>query len=519
MSKEKFLKPAFKQHIDPVTFFNENHVETAKEIIASSHGKLSYVEKYYTFKNGYFTFSEHELLKVPIGEKLTPFQILNILRFYGNFTSAVMYIERTYMEKKIPFIRVGVDYFKKIEKKDRYHIERPELKRWTKTEIIQDYGKTLINHVPKYDDFIIEPDNLNYCDVIEGRKGIFYNLYNPFTHKPNEGEWTWTERLLKHIFGDQYELGLRYMQVLYLMPKQILPILVLASKKRGTGKSTFLNWLSQIFGSNMVIINPEDLTGQFNGIYARSNIIAIEETMIDKQTSTEKLKAITTQKEISVNQKHVDNYKIPFFGKVIINTNNENNFVRIDDEEIRFWIRKLPDLDPGNANHLIEDDLKKEIPAFLHYLAQMPEIDRTKSRMIFTPEEIKTEHLELIKDESKPGLYKDMVLLLTDMFFENDISTIEFTAKQFKEYYYNNDSRASVNYISKICKEEFGKVPEMKRATPLHDSLSNEKYGIKTSGMYFTFTVEDIGMTIDEYSNKQIELKTLTSDDDEKAPY
>ena len=46
-----------------------------------------------------------------------------------------------------------------------------------------------------------------------------------------------------HIFGDQYELGLDYLQILYTMPQQKLPILLLVSEERNTGKSTILNFL------------------------------------------------------------------------------------------------------------------------------------------------------------------------------------------------------------------------------------------------------------------------------------
>jgi hypothetical protein len=47
------------------------------------------------------------------------------------------------------YIRVGTDYFKIIEKKDRYNIERIELKRWTKEEIKQDHGVRLLDDIDK----------------------------------------------------------------------------------------------------------------------------------------------------------------------------------------------------------------------------------------------------------------------------------------------------------------------------------------------------------------------------------
>ena len=57
------------------------------------------------------------------------------------------------------YIRVGVDYFKIIEKPDRYGIIHTELKKWNRREIELDHGKELVKKIAKYDDFIIEPDN------------------------------------------------------------------------------------------------------------------------------------------------------------------------------------------------------------------------------------------------------------------------------------------------------------------------------------------------------------------------
>jgi len=51
-----------------------------------------------------------------------------------------------------------------------------------------------------------------------------------------------------------------------------------------------------IFGDNFIQINPEDLSSQFNSSYASKNIIAIDETVIEKSHASEKLKSIATAK-------------------------------------------------------------------------------------------------------------------------------------------------------------------------------------------------------------------------------
>jgi len=159
-------------------------------------------------------------------------------------------------------------------------------------------------------------------------------------------------------------VGIKYLQVLYLFPKLPLPVLALVSKERQTGKSTFIDWISVLFGANFVLINPQDLTSDFNGIYATSNVIAIEEAVVEKALTVEKVKALSTQKTISTNIKMVQNFMLPFFGKIIMASNNEDKFIRIDDEEIRFFVRKL--VTPNIENHNILNDLVNEIPAFFY---------------------------------------------------------------------------------------------------------------------------------------------------------
>lgn len=497
-SKSDFIKPERKDYIDPVSYYNAYKVQDAVQLFNLHHKKTLFIDDGRTksdevvvMEDGSFEINEHSSLKVPQKCTLTPFQILMILRFKKNFSAAVMHVEQKEMKREIPFCRVGVDYFKIIKKPDRYGIDRTELKRWTKSELITDYGKNFPEVVPKFDDFTIEPSNKDYQPVIRSGANQYRNLYAPFEHKAEGGDLKWTNILMKHVFGEQYEQGVKYMQWVYLKPKQILPILTLVSKERGTGKTTFLNWLSQIYGANMVTINPEDLTGSFNGMYARSNIIAIEETFIDKETSVEKLKALATAKNLAVNQKHIDNYSIPFFGKIIMCTNKVKNFARIDDDEIRFWTRKLGTIDVSNPN--IEDDLVKEIPAFLHFLESQP-MPEIKSRMGFLPEEIETKELLDLKAESKPAIYKE-ILINVDDYFESNTKELDLkvTLKDIKDRWFSNQHNYNKAYIKTILQDEMNMKPTHK---PQRYKPFNE--GIEKTGRYYTFKCDVVREDLDK---------------------
>jgi len=363
------------------------------------------------------------------------------------------------------YIRVGVDYFKIIEKPDRYGIIHTELKKWNRREIELDHGKELVKKIAKYDDFIIEPDN----NGIENSMGKMYNLYNKFPHEPKAGKWKWTKILLEHIFQNQYELALIYLKVLYQYPKQALPILVLVSQERQTGKTTFLNWLNVIFGANMVQIEPDVIGSNFNGEYATANIIGIDETIIDKQIAVEKIKSLATKKFISVNNKNVQQFTIPFFSKIVIASNNEDRFMKIDMVEIRFWLRKLSK--PTIENHNIENDMVKEIPAFLHYLTTLQNPDFSKSRMVFTADQLDNEFLLNVKKESMSGLYHELNELFSDFFSQNDgAKDIKIIPNDIKSKWFKSNNQISIKYIRNVLKNEYKfKVLELQKYTPFND--------------------------------------------------
>ena len=395
------------------------------------------------------------------------------------------------------YIRVGIDYFKVIEKEDRYGIIRTELKRWSKDEIKLDHGSSLLKEINKYDDFVLIPNNKNYDQT----SGEFYNLYAPFQHKPKEGEWKWTKVLLQHIFGEQYNIGVIYLQVLYLYPKQALPVLVLVSKERQTGKSTFIDWLMMVFGANMSLIFPTDLARQFNGSYSRSNIIAIEETVVDQSHIVEKIKALSTQKTINANLKNVNDFQIPFFGKIILASNNERKFMKVDSEEIRFFIRKIAT--PSITNHNILNDMVEEIPAFLHYLETLPLPDFKKSRMVFTPEELVNDSLKSVKNESHTWLYKELLAIFEDQFNNCFVGELmKATPKELRDAFFSHNSSVSSSFIRDVLVDEFKFSKPVKNEA--YKSLNNDVY--KTGQPFYIPKSEIIVIKSDLENDEKIAL-------------
>ncbi len=502
MKMNKFKKPEKNSIYNPIDWFNEfgtmqqifegdkkciSFSDTEATYPVSDASDLSKSPNFILNKNGKIDIKKSNPFDLATGQSFSKFILLTTVKFKGDYFQAMSHVSYNIMQNEIPYIRVGSDYFKVIKKDDRYSGTNVILKSWKKDEIKEDHTKNILCKIYKFDDFTIIPNNVTFIPS----KNNCYNLYAKFPHtKYSDTVYTddisVTLGLLSHIFGEQLELGLKYMKLLYEYPCQILPVLSLVSTERETGKTTFLNYIQMLFGENSTLINPSDLTSSFNDAYATKNIIMIDETVIEKQNVVEKLKSLATAKTISVSQKFVQHYSVPFFGKIIVCTNKETDFMRIDDEEIRFWIRKINPI-VGKKNTNIENDLFNEIPKFLKYLEQLPEIDFSNSRMVFTQEEIQTDSLELIKKESKNGLRKELEIYIEDFFNNNDVNEFEATAKDIKEKWFEHD-REKMSYILKVLKNEMKMTPQPNK---YYFPFNSNNYLEKKKGTPFLFVREN----------------------------
>ena len=108
------------------------------------------------------------------------------------------------------FIRVGTTLYKLV---NQPRLNGGYVKKrivWNNETLRQDYGKDYLATVPKYDGFCTVPDHVDYRPVVDK----FLNLYEPIGHRPQQGEFPCIRSLVRHIFGEQYELGMDYLQLL-----------------------------------------------------------------------------------------------------------------------------------------------------------------------------------------------------------------------------------------------------------------------------------------------------------------
>lgn len=361
---------------------------------------------------------------------------------------------------------------------------------WNNSTLRQDYGKNYLATVPKYDGFCTVPDHLNYRKEIDG----FLNLYEPIEHTPQIGDFPNIRSLVLHIFGEQYNLGLDYLQLLFLQPLQKLPILLLVSEERNTGKSTFLNFLKAVFGDNVTFNTNEDFRSQFNSDWAGKLLIVVDEVLLNRREDSERLKNLSTTFNYKVEAKGKDRTEIAFFAKFVLCSNNEYLPVIIDAGETRYWVRKINPLQNDDTNFL--QKLKEEIPAFLFFLTQRELSTEKESRMWFNPKLTHTAALQKIIRSNRNRLEIEMAELFLDIMSNMNVESVSFCLNDLMTLLIYSQVKAEKHQVRKV-------VQEVWKLTSAPNSLSYTAYEIalhrdchyetkRKIGRFYTITKEQL---------------------------
>ncbi|MFV5695436.1 primase-helicase family protein [Flavobacterium sp. LB3P122] len=353
------------------------------------------------------------------------------------------------------YLRIGTTYFKKslypFPSGDFIEI----LVIWSAELIRQDHGKNLLSEIERFDGFICTPENRP--EHFKKRVQDYYNTYHQISKSPSAGDITHTLTFLSHIFGEQLDLGIDYLQLLYLKPTQILPILCLISKERSTGKSTFLKWLKEIYEYNLTFLTNSDFTSNFNSDWSSKLLICIDEVLFKTDELTERIKYLSTTNTHKTEAKGKDKKEASFFGKFILCSNNETSFIKIDADEIRFWIIKVNRYQKEDVNFLKK--LTDEIPAFLHFLTNRKLSTENQSRMWFTPQQIKTKALQKLVRYNSSKIETELANVLLNTMESLDIEILEFCFSDLLNILNKFRIKYDAAEIKKIVRENWKLVP------------------------------------------------------------
>ena len=307
------------------------------------------------------------------------------------------------------YIRVATTLYKVVQQPLQSGEMKECRKVWSYEALRQDHSKEFISTIEKYDGFCCVPNHANY----QRRIGTFLNDYEPVEVEPRQGSFPQIEHFLRHIFGSHYELGMDYLQLLYTQPLQRLPILLLVSKERNTGKTTFLNLLKALFGRNMTFNTNEDFRSQFNSDWATKLIVAVDEVLLDRREDSERIKNLSTAKSYKAEAKGKDRNEVEFFAKFVLCSNNEQNPIYIEQGETRYWVHKVPTIEGDNPELLSE--MKKELPALLWHLLGRELSTTQMSRMWFDHKLLVTDALRRIVNHNRNKVENEMLQIISEI--------------------------------------------------------------------------------------------------------
>jgi hypothetical protein len=168
-----------------------------------------------------------------------------------------------------------------------------------------------------------------------------------------------------------------------------------------------------------------------------------------------------------------DKIEVEFFGKFILCSNNEDNFIKIDAAEERFWVRKIPKSNTEDTDMLVK--LVKEIPAFLFYLNNRKLKAPRVTRMWFTAAQIRTRALQNLIRHNRSRVEKELASILLMVMDKYELNEIDFCPQDAMFAVNQTRVKTDLTQIRRMLKKEW-------KLTPQDDSLTYEKFSIWNRG-------------------------------------
>lgn len=273
-------------------------------------------------------------------------------------------------------------------------------------------------------------------------------------------------------------------------PIQKLPILLLVSEERNTGKSTFLNFLKAMFRNNVTFNTNEDFRSQFNSDWAGKLIIVVDEVLLNRREDSERLKNLSTTLSYKVEAKGKDRDEIAFFAKFVLCSNNERLPVIIDPGETRYWVRKIHHLENDDTHFL--QKLIEEIPAFLYFLQHRTLTTQNVSRMWFSPKQTETAALLKIIRCNKSKYEVEAAELIKEIMECMEIDSFSFCLNDLLILLNLSQVRIDKHWLRKIVTEDWKLAPApngLTYTTYLFACNKERRFEpIRRVGRYYTIT-------------------------------
>lgn len=294
-----------------------------------------------------------------------------------------------------------------------------------------------------YENFTIVPDNdeNTYSREIRTRDGYrLYNMYYPPTVKQEVGKWPTIEKLLRHVtakYCDEnnqaaYEMLLDYFCIAMCEPMQFLPIIILVSKERGTGKSSLLTLIDYMFGKNAVIGGNDLIASKFNTSIRGKLFVCVDESCLGENREVgEALKYMSTTRSIQIEGKGKDKEEYINFAKFVLCSNEVKKAVFVSKDEIRYWVLNVQPWTEEERDVDAAEKMEEEVKYFMHFLYERYHcstmfVKEKEHRMWFHPDRLMNEDLKLLMSGSESNFESSFIEWIKNMFIDCGREYLDF---------------------------------------------------------------------------------------------
>lgn len=321
-----------------------------------------------------------------------------------------------------------------------------------------------LEELPELNGFISVPGHGEDFEPIVDSK---WNTYHRVEWQPKEGDWPTIQKLIEHLYGangvekDQTDILYDYHTLLIKEPTRKLWCRVLYSHHQGTGKSSLGILENLMFGDNFSKVRDAELESTFNGVWATSLIIHLDEPYFEnKKKMSREIRDMVTMKTINLRRMQRDFETVPFHAKILITT-NDTDFMPFESSDRRYWIREIPPFAVEDEDNQFQQKMQEELPHYIHFLLNRKMAHKEQDKTFYFSSDI-------LKNT---GMRK----LVNDNLDNDELQLREW----FENYFLKDKKRTHVTFNLKDLQRMVdweGKAPSTKRlAVLLRDGLKIEQ--------------------------------------------
>jgi hypothetical protein len=188
-------------------------------------------------------------------------------------------------------------------------------------------------------------------------------------------------------------------------------------------------------------------------------IVGVDEALLDRREDSERIKNLSTALSYKAAEaKGKDRQEVDFFAKFVLCSNNETCPIIVEKGETRYWVRKIHPLSQTNVSML--ENLKREIPQFLHFLLNRELNTKKESRMWFRHDLLITDALRRIITHNRGKVENEMIHIITDLMQIQQAEEYQFSVNDLFDMVRRTAISTDTNQIRKILQDKWQLQPK-----------------------------------------------------------